>query len=204
MITDYKIVLATNNSHKAKEFEEILALYLGREVKIYTLKDIGFTGEIVENGKSFAENSLIKACSVAGDGIVAIADDSGLCVNALDGEPGIYSARYAGTGSDKDNNEKLLEKLRGVADREARFVCALACVFPEETGINPFVSTGVCDGEILFSERGKNGFGYDPLFWLDPIGKTFAELTSDEKNRISHRANAIKIFIKELKRIGQI
>jgi len=204
MLRDYKIVLATNNKHKAEEFEQLFAYYLGKEVKIYTLSEIGFTGEIVENGKTFSENALIKANAVAGDGIVAIADDSGLCVDALDGEPGIYSARYAGTGNDKDNNNKLLENLKGVAARDASFVCALACIFPEESGIDPFVCTGVCRGEILLTERGKGGFGYDPLFWVDSLGKTLAELTGYEKNRISHRGNAVAILIRELRRIGQI
>lgn len=204
MLKDYKIVLATNNKHKVSEFEQLFLRYLGTEVKIYTLKEIGFEGDIVENGKSFSENALIKANAVADEGIVAIADDSGLCVDALNGAPGIYSARYAGTGNDKDNNEKLLSELQGVAVRDASFVCALACIFPESSGIDPFVCKGVCRGEILFSERGAGGFGYDPLFWVDSKGKTFAELSGEEKNAISHRGDAVRVLISELRRIGQI
>ena len=204
MLKDYKIVLATNNKPKVSEFEQLFLRYLGTEVKIYTLKEIGFEGDIVENGKSFSENALIKANAVADEGIVAIADDSGLCVDALNGAPGIYSARYAGTGNDKDNNEKLLSELQGVAVRDASFVCALACIFPESSGIDPFVCKGVCRGEILFSERGAGGFGYDPLFWVDSKGKTFAELSGEEKNAISHRGDAVRVLISELRRIGQI
>lgn len=204
MLKDYKIVLATNNKHKVSEFEQLFLRYLGTEVKIYTLKEIGFEGDIVENGKSFSENALIKANAVADEGIVAIADDSGLCVDALNGAPGIYSARYAGTGNDKDNNDKLLSELQGVAVRDASFVCALACIFPESSGIDPFVCKGVCRGEILFSERGAGGFGYDPLFWVDSKGKTFAELSGEEKNAISHRGDAVRVLISELRRIGQI
>lgn len=204
MLKDYKIVLATNNAHKVGEFEKLFFYHLGKEVKIYTLKEIGFEGDIVENGRTFSENALIKASAVAGEGIVAIADDSGLCVDALDGAPGIYSARYAGTGNDRDNNNKLLDELKGVSYRDASFVCALACIFPESSGIDPFVCKGVCRGEILLSERGKGGFGYDPLFWVDSKGKTFAELTGDEKNVISHRGDAVNVLIGELRRIGQI
>lgn len=204
MLKDYKIVLATNNRHKAEEFEQLFARFIGDGVKVYTLKEIGFTDEIVENGRTFKENALIKASAVAGDGIVALADDSGLCVDALDGEPGIYSARYAGTGDDKDNNNKLLEKLGGVANRDAEFVCSIACIFPKDSGIDPFVCRGSCRGEILCAERGKGGFGYDPLFWIDSLGKTFAELSGEEKNRISHRGNAMAVLVRELKRLGQI
>lgn len=204
MLKDYKIVLATNNRHKAEEFEQLFARFIGGGVKVYTLKEIGFTDEIVENGKTFNENALIKASAVAGEGIVALADDSGLCVDALDGEPGIYSARYAGTGDDKDNNNKLLEKLSGVANRDAEFVCSIACIFPKDSGIDPFVCRGGCRGEILCAERGKGGFGYDPLFWIDSLGKTFAELSGEEKNRISHRGNAMAVLVRELKRLGQI
>lgn len=203
MLKNYKIVLATNNKHKAEELEALLAPYVG-DVKIYTLKEIGYDKEIVENGNSFSQNAFIKANTVAGEGIVALADDSGLCVDALDGRPGIFSARYAGTGNDKDNNAKLLEELKSEPNREASFVCALACIFPESTGIDPFVCTGVCRGEILLNERGNGGFGYDPLFCIDDLGKTLAELPQEEKNKISHRGNAVAILAKELYRLGQI
>ncbi len=204
MITDYKIVLATGNAHKAEEFGELFKYYTGQEIKIYTLKDIGFDGEIVEDGKTFAENAMIKAKAIAGEGIIALADDSGLCVEALNGAPGIMSARYAGTGKDSDNNALLLKELEGIGDRYAAFVCSIACIFPPETGIKPFTVDGVCRGEILFSERGKNGFGYDPLFWFDGIGKTMAELTMEQKNLISHRGNAVKNLLRRFLAMGEL
>ncbi len=204
MLKDYKIVLATNNKNKVAEFEMLFSKYIGKSVKIYTLRDIGFTGDIVEDGSTFDENALIKARAAAGDGIVAIADDSGLCVDALNGAPGIYSARYAGTGNDRDNNEKLLKEMKGTKNRDASFICALACIFPEDSGISPFVENGVCKGEILLSERGEGGFGYDPLFLVCNVGKTLSELTTEEKNEISHRGNAVAMLIAHLRAIGQI
>ncbi len=204
MITDYKIVLATGNSHKAEEFGELFKYYTGQDIKIHTLKDVGFTGEIIEDGESFAENALIKAKAIAGEGIIALADDSGLCVKALKGEPGLRSARYAGTGKDADNNALLLKNLTGVADRYAVFACSIACIFPPETGIKPFTVDGLCHGEILFSERGKNGFGYDPLFWFDDIGKTMAELTMEQKNLISHRGVAVKNLLRRFIAMGEL
>ncbi len=204
MFLDHKIVLATGNAHKATEFEALFERYIGKPIKVYTLKDIGFSGDIDENGSSFAENAMIKATAVAGEGIVAIADDSGLCCTSLGGEPGIMSARYAGTGKDEDNNKKLLERLDGADDRGASFVCAIACVFPPEANVPAFVIEGECRGEILHGTRGEGGFGYDPLFWIEEKGKTFAELSAEEKNRISHRGVAVENFVKELKKLGQL
>lgn len=204
MFLDHKIVLATGNAHKATELEALFERHIGKPVKVYTLKDIGFSGDIDENGSSFSENAMIKASAVAGEGIVAIADDSGLCCRALGGKPGIMSARYAGTGKDSDNNEKLLRELDGAEDRGASFVCAIACVFPPEANIPAFVIEGECRGEILHATRGEGGFGYDPLFWIEEKEKTFAELSAEEKNCISHRGVAVENFVKELKKLGQI
>lgn len=204
MLTDYKIVLATGNAHKAAEIEKLFAFYTGKQIKIYTLKDIGFTGDIDETGTTFAENAMIKASAIAGDGMVVLADDSGLCVEALNGEPGIRSARYAGTGKDSDNNALLLKNLEGQPVRLAFFACSVACIFPKDAGIDPFTVEGYCSGEILLSERGKGGFGYDPLFWIDELGKTMAELTMEEKNLVSHRGTAVLNLIRKLKTLGQI
>ena len=204
MCSDYKSGLATGNAHKASEFEALFRKHIGKDVKIYTLKDIGFSGDIDENGKSFSENDMIKAMAVAKEGVVAIADDSGLCCHALGGEPGIMSARYAGTGKDADNNKKLLKNLEGKTDRSASFVCALACVFPPEENVPAFVIEGECKGKILHSERGEGGFGYDPLFWIEEKGMTFSELDGEEKNLISHRGLAVENFVKELKKLGRL
>ena len=203
MLKDYKIVLATNNAHKVEEFEKLFFYHLGKEVKIYTLKEIGFEGDIVENGRTFSENALIKASAVAGEGIVAIADDSGLCVDALGGEPGIYSARYASdndeNSDDLKNNEKLLSKLDQVPENErtARFVSALCFIDADGTEVS---AIGKCEGIITREARGEGGFGYDPLFFFPGFGKTFGELTAEEKNEVSHRANAVKILKEKLEK----
>ncbi len=191
-----KIVFASRNRGKIREMNKLFDRFLGEgEVELLSLDDIGFEGDIVEDGKTFAENAMIKARAAADfSGMAALADDSGLCVEALDGAPGIYSARYAGEGHDDEaNNALLLENLNGVADRAAYFICTLACVFPEGTELEgePIEVSGYCAGEILCAPRGKNGFGYDPLFWIDELGRTLAELSEDEKNMISHRAAAV-------------
>ncbi len=188
-----KIVVATKNAHKVKELSEMLAL---DGLSLVTLSDMGFTGEIEENGSTFAENALIKARTAARlYGLPALADDSGLCVDALDGEPGIYSARYASAdgenASDAANVEKLLEKLKSIpsGERTARFVCAIALVTPDGS---EKVVTGACEGVITSEVRGKGGFGYDPVFYYVPYCKTFGEATEEEKNKVSHRANAVR------------
>ena len=185
-----KAVLASHNKHKIAELQRLLSVYIPG-IEILSLADVGLEGEIVENGKTFDENALIKANFAAKSGLIGIGDDSGLCVYALDGAPGVYSARYAGeNANDKANNEKLLEALKGEPNREAKFVCAVACVFPD--GSEPIVVEGETEGEILCVPRGESGFGYDPLFWFDFDGKTFAEMSEDEKNAVSHRGKAIK------------
>lgn len=192
------IVLASNNKHKVAELQYFMD-EMCREngmgnIKILTLSDIGFTDEIIEDGKTFEDNALIKASAIAKKGYISVADDSGLMVDALSGEPGVYSARYAGEPcDDKKNNEKLLLNLIDVPEekRTASFVSVIAGVFPDGRKI---LARGECPGKILFSYRGNGGFGYDPLFLYEPYGKTYAEMNSEEKNAISHRARAMKLF----------
>ena len=173
-----------------------------KNIQVLSLDDIGFCGDIEENGANFDENAMIKARAAADfSGMIAVADDSGLVVDALGGAPGIYSARYSGVeGEQKDqaNNKKLLEELTGVANRSAAFVCSIACAFPKTMSAADFTVVGVTVGEILCAERGKGGFGYDPLFI--PLGenRTVAEMTDDEKNAISHRGFALKELLNKL------
>lgn len=190
-----KILIATKNRGKLAELRRLMSVYIdGAEIELLTLDDVGFCGEIEEDGSTFAENAMIKAKAAAeASGLISVGDDSGLCVYALGGAPGVRSARYAGEGHDDDaNNQKLLRELQGVASREAAFVCSMACVFPSGCGLEgePISVEGRCEGEILCAPRGTDGFGYDPLFWYDEYGKTFAELSGDDKNAISHRGVA--------------
>ena len=179
------LLAATGNEHKLKELQEMFRDY-------YTLApmtDAGFFGPIDENASTFAGNAAIKAEAVCkATGLPAIADDSGLEVDALDGEPGVHSARYAGEhGNDEANNDLLLSRLEGKTDRSAAFCCALALKVP---GRETMIAEGKCPGTILYERRGTGGFGYDPLFFYDPMGKTYAEMNETEKNGISHRARA--------------
>ncbi len=180
-----KLILATGNAHKARELGEILGLPL------VTMREAGFSGEIVEDGKSFAENAMIKCRAVfSALGLPCIADDSGICVDALDGAPGIYSARYAGPGGTSGEcNEKLLRALKDVPEerRGAHFTCVMACILDEHTA---FTAEGRCCGRIAHEPHGAHGFGYDPLFYIPEKGCTMAELSPEEKNEISHRARA--------------
>ena len=190
-----KMVLATRNRHKIAELSDMLTEYFGN-VKLYSLDDVGLYDEVEENGTTFAENALIKARYAAKSGYIAIADDSGLVVPALGGAPGIHSARYAGEhGDDAANRALLLKNLEGNPNREAAFVCCIACVLPDGTA---FSATGHAQGEILCYERGEGGFGYDNLFWYDPLGMSFAEMSPEEKNAVSHRRNAVRLFASEL------
>lgn len=192
------LLAATGNSHKLKELQHIFADYY----QVLPMSAAGFTEEIEENGSTFAENAVIKAEAVcAATGMPAIADDSGLAVKALDGEPGVYSARYAGHHGDDDaNNDLLLRKMDQVEDREAHFVCALALKCPGE---EPLVAEGRCPGVILRERRGTGGFGYDPLFLYEPLGKTFAEVNEEEKNAISHRARACEALKEKLRNLRE-
>lgn len=191
-----KILLASHNKNKIAELEALLKTVCA-DAEVVSLSDVGFTDEIVEDGTTFEENALIKARTGARLGYITVADDSGLMVDALDGAPGVYSARYAGEdGNTEKNNAKLLAALQGVPQdkRTAHFVSVVACVFPD--GREDIVVRGECPGEILTSPRGKTGFGYDPLFWYAPFGKTYAEMTAEEKNSISHRGVAMQAFAK--------
>ena len=191
-----KILLASHNKNKIAELEALLKTVCA-DAEVVSLSDVGFTDEIVEDGTTFEENALIKARTGARLGYITVADDSGLMVDALGGAPGVYSARYAGEdGNTEKNNAKLLAALQGVPQdkRTAHFVSVVACVFPD--GREDIVVRGECPGEILTSPRGKTGFGYDPLFWYAPFGKTYAEMTAEEKNSISHRGVAMRAFAK--------
>ena len=183
-----ELVLASGNKGKLAEFQRLLE---GLDVQIHSMKEYPEIGEIVEDGSTFAENALIKARAVCkATGKPAMADDSGLAADALNGAPGIYSARFAGEQrSDADNNAKVLQLLEGVEDskRTARFFCVIAIVLPDG---REYTVEGTCEGTILHALQGEGGFGYDPLFYVESLDKTFAELTMEEKNRISHRGHA--------------
>ena len=189
-----KILLASSNKNKIKEIRGILAKAIGSPVEVLSLSDVGFHDEIVEDGATFEENALIKARTAASLGYFGIGDDSGLCVDVLEGAPGIYSARYAGEPCDDEkNNIKLLAALENCPDekRTARFVCTLACVSPDG---DSFTVRGECEGVILRAPCGSGGFGYDPLFRPAGFDKTFSELSFEEKNAISHRGRALRAF----------
>ena len=186
-----ELILASNNVHKVEEIKSILDDY-----KILTLKDIGYYEDIIEDGTTFEENALIKARTIAKySGKAAIADDSGLSVALLDGRPGVYSARYSEEKTDEKNIEKVLEELNGEKSK-AKFVSVIALVRPDGSEIT---FRGECHGEIIFEKRGSNGFGYDPIFYVPSLEKTFAELTPEQKNSISHRKESLEKFSKYLK-----
>ena len=192
-----KIVLASRNKKKIGELQTLLSQYI-ENIEIISLDDVGIYGEIEEDGATFEENALIKARAAAESGYIGVGDDSGLEVDALGGAPGIYSARYAGGhGDDEANNQLLLKNLEDKTDRSARFVCALACVYPD--GREDICVIGKAEGEIISEYRGAGGFGYDPLFYFPPLGKTFGELSAEEKNRVSHRSDAIRKMAEKLK-----
>lgn len=185
-----RIIFATGNKDKMREIREILS-DLGME--ILSMKEAGLAPDIVEDGASFEENAEIKARAIAGmcrD--IVLADDSGLEIDALGGEPGIYSARYMGEDTSyRVKNKNLIDRLEGVPDekRTARFVCAIAAVFPDGSCE---VVRGTIEGRIGYEERGENGFGYDPIFIAPEYGCTTAELSEEQKNRISHRGKALE------------
>ncbi len=187
-----KIVLASRNQKKIKELRALLS-EMG-DIEILSLDDVGIYGEIEENGATFEENAFIKASAAAKSGYIGVGDDSGLMVDALGGEPGVYSARYAGEhGDDEANNRVLLQKLSAKSDRCAKFVSVVACVFPEDTTKGHFFR-GETEGIILDEYRGEGGFGYDPLFYVEGMEKTYAEMSADEKNAISHRGKAMRML----------
>ncbi len=193
-----RIVFATGNQGKMNEIREIMADF---PVTILSMKEAGISVDVDENGSSFMENSFIKAEAVAQkcrelgyEGDIILADDSGLVVDALGGEPGIYSARYMGEDTPYSiKNAKIIERMEGVKEdeRSARFVCAIACVMPDGTHLE---SEATYEGAIGYEEKGEHGFGYDPIFYLPDRGCYSAELDPDEKNRISHRGKALRLM----------
>lgn len=192
-----KLLIATNNPNKKREIDEILGP-LGFET--VTPKELGVAFDPEETGTTFEENAMIKAqCGFDLTGIGTIADDSGLCVNALHGRPGIYSARYGGEDANYEEKIALLQSEIGSAeDRSASFECAIACVLSDELR---FTVTGRCLGEISQQAAGSGGFGYDPVFYIPSLGKTFSELSDDEKNAISHRGAALAALRKKLEEL---
>lgn len=189
------IVIATNNANKLREFRQIFSK---KNYNIFSLADLGISVEVEETADTFEGNAFLKAkavCEIAK--MPALADDSGLVVDCLNGEPGVYSARYSGdNATDAKNNSKLLENMKGKVNRRARFVSAFVLYYPDNHYI---VTRGTVEGRVLEKEDGKGGFGYDPLFYCDDLGKSFGEATSEEKNSVSHRARALENLLKELK-----
>lgn len=188
------LVIATTNKNKLREFREILK---DLEIEILSLADFGPIPSVLEDGDTFEENAYKKALHTAKVlGLPAIADDSGLVVPALGGAPGVYSARYAGeNATDDDNCRKLLHELDGITDREAHFECVLSIAVPSGPALT---YEGRCDGTILHEKRGSNGFGYDPLFYCKEFDRTFAEMDSADKNKISHRGKALASVKQEI------
>lgn len=199
-----KVIAATGNQGKAKEIREILRDF---DAHVVTMKEAGILTEAEENGGTFLENALLKAKAAAKDAketawkdAVVMADDSGLVIDALNGEPGIYSARYLGKDTSyREKNADLIKRLAGVADEErsARFVCAIAAVCPDG---DVLTAEGVMEGRIGYAEKGENGFGYDPIFYLPEYRCTAAELSSEEKNQISHRGKALCAMRRQLEK----
>lgn len=184
------LLIATNNKGKIREIQR---LFSGVYPRIITMKEAGLDLDVEEDGQTFEENAIKKATeAMKASGMDSLADDSGLCVDALDGAPGIYSARYAGEhGDDEANNKKLLAEMENVADenRGAAFVCSVALC---KTDGSVVVGEGRVEGSILRKEMGNNGFGYDPLFWYPPFGCAFGQASAEQKNGVSHRAMALK------------
>ena len=189
-----KFILASHNKGKIAEMQAVLG-ELGIEVVMPG--DLGITVDVEETGTTFDENAMLKAKAIcAASGLPAIADDSGLCVDALNGGPGVYSARYGGEGlDDKGRYQLLLSSMRGQPTRAAHFTCSIACAFPNG---DTLTAEGRCDGTIAFAPMGEGGFGYDPVFFYPPLAKTFGQLTAEEKSAISHRGKALKDFSAKL------
>lgn len=186
-----RLIIASNNAHKVREIKEILGDYFS---EILSLKEAGIAIDVEEDGETFEQNALKKAQEVLkiADADAALSDDSGLMVDALDGAPGVYSARFAGEGhDDAANNAKLMDMMRLVPEekRTARFVSAVALA---RRGKEPMVCRGAVEGSILYAPQGENGFGYDPLFFYAPAGLSFAQMSAENKNAISHRKRALK------------
>lgn len=191
------IVLATKNAGKVKEFEQLLKNF---PVEIKNLNDFGPIPEVEEDGKTFDDNAYKKASFTAKVlGLPAIADDSGLVVEALDGAPGVRSARFAGeNATDKENIEKLLHEMEGISNRKAAFECVISIAVPSGPALT---YEGRCEGEITVKPEGTSGFGYDPIFYYPEYGKTFAEISGEEKNRVSHRGRALQEVAAEFDKV---
>ena len=189
-----RFVLATHNPGKLREMGEILKDF---GIEVVSPRELGITVDGEETGTTFAENAMLKAKAICKEAnLPAIADDSGLCVDALNGAPGVYSARYGGEGlDDKGRYMLLLSSLRGAPTRAAHFACAVACAFPNG---DTLTAEGRCDGSIAYAPLGEGGFGYDPVFLLPGTGKTFGQLTQEEKSAVSHRGRALKDFAGKL------
>ena len=185
-----KMVLASKNAHKLVEMSDILS---AQGVELVLERDLGVDVDVEETGTTFEENALLKARAVMeATGLPAIADDSGLCVDALNGAPGVYSARYGGGElSDEGRYRLLLENMRGMLDRRCKFVSCICCCFP---GGDTVTARGECHGTLAYAPKGADGFGYDPVFFVPSLKKTFAELLPGEKNAISHRGSALAEF----------
>lgn len=191
------LVIATTNQNKLKEFKEILK---DLDIEVRSLADFGPIPEIIEDGETFDDNAYKKAWYTAKYlGLPAIADDSGLIVDALNGEPGVYSARYSGeNATDEENVTKLLTNLKGVENRKAHFQCVLSIAVPSGPALT---YEGNCEGTIIDERKGDNGFGYDPVFYFEEYNKTFAELSSEEKHKVSHRGKALAQVKAEVQQI---
>lgn len=189
-----KVVLASKNAHKLQELQDILS---AQGVAVILESAAGVDVEVEETGTTFEENSLLKARAVMeASGLPAIADDSGLMVDALNGAPGVYSARYGGPGLDDAGRYRLLlENMRGVLDRKCRFVSAITLCMPSGDIVT---ARGECPGTLAYAPQGENGFGYDPIFFVPEKKKTFAQLTAEEKNAVSHRGRALQLFQEKL------
>lgn len=185
-----KFVLATHNPKKLVELQKILSDF---GVEVVTEADVGVDVEVEETGETFAENSLLKAKAVMeATGLPAIADDSGLCVDALGGGPGVYSARYGGEGlTDRDRYMLLLQNMRGQTTRAAHFICCITAAFPNGDVLQ---AEGQCPGTIAFAPMGDDGFGYNPVFFVPEKKRTFAQMTAEERSEFSHRGNALRAF----------
>ena len=191
-----KFVLASQNKKKLVEMNDILSAF---GIEVVSAADAGIHLDVEETGTTFAENAALKAEAICkASGMPAIADDSGLCVDALNGAPGVYSARYGGEGlDDVGRYQLLLQNMRGMMDRRCKFVSAVCCVFPNGDKITV---EGECPGTLAYAPQGTDGFGYDPIFFVPGMKKTFAQLTAEEKNAISHRGRAMQQFKTELER----
>ena len=192
-----KAVLASKNAHKLREISEMVSQY---GIDLVLQSELGIDVDVEETGSTFEENSMLKAAAVMKkSGMAAIADDSGLMVDALDGAPGIYSARFGGEAckNDKERYEYLLKKLEGVPEekRTAKFVSVITLLYPDGSSV---VARGECPGRILHAPRGENGFGYDPVFYVDEDGMTMSEMSPERKNQISHRARALQALAAKL------